>query len=84
MSEPFQPHLPGFEPRSPDHKGPLVGMKVLDIATMIAAPTAATFQKTAHSIVSHDQRKHVAFVCGSSRCPQNRRSPHEWLKPTSG
>lgn len=43
MSEPFQPHLPGFEPRSPDHKGPLVGMKVLDIATMIAAPTAATF-----------------------------------------
>ena len=32
-----------IEPSTPDPKGPLVGMKVLDIATMIAAPTAATF-----------------------------------------
>ena len=38
-----QPYLPGLEPRTPDPKGPLLGMKVLDIATMIAAPTAATF-----------------------------------------
>lgn len=31
------------EPRQPAPQGPLVGVKVLDIATMIAAPTAATF-----------------------------------------
>lgn len=43
MLEKTNSEAPVFEPRRPDPRGPLIGMKVLDIATMIAAPTAATF-----------------------------------------
>ncbi len=43
MPDTAQSQQPVVKPRPPARRGPLVGMKVLDIATMIAAPTAATF-----------------------------------------